>query len=116
MDLPHKFKEQAAQGGTDYNAPPYKIRGSDLDDNFNKVKPRTTLGEGEELPYRLDENTKEGWRLIFPWWPPPSGGESVLISISGKMQWLPTAPTQGNFVLGAEDGAIKWIATEDCNE
>jgi hypothetical protein len=90
VDLKNKFAEQAARkGGTDYTAPPFRIRGKDLDDNFNQVKPATHVGTGEQKAYRVSES-KDGWELIFPWWPPPQGGTWVLASVNGKMTWIPT--------------------------
>ena len=90
MDLKHKFAEQAAQRGTDFTAPPYRIRGKDLDENFNQVKPDTHIGNGEQKAYRVSEDPQRGWELIFPWWPPPRGGSYVLASVNGQMTWIPT--------------------------
>ncbi len=90
MNLPHKFKEQADQRHSDYTAPPYRIRGSDLDANFNMVKPDSHVGSGENKPYRVDEDCERGWKLVFEWWPPPENGTWVLGAINGKMQWIPT--------------------------
>jgi hypothetical protein len=94
VNLPHKFKEQAAQKGSDYTAPPYRIRGSDLDENFNMVKPKSHVGSGPDVPYRVSESD-QGWELVFPWWPPPQ---------------------EGTWVLGVINGTIDWIPTEECEE
>jgi hypothetical protein len=115
MKLPHNFEEQANAGGTDYNAPPYKIRGRDLDENFKRVKPKDTVGD-DSVAYKISEDAEQGWQMIFPWWPPPEKGHSVLISINKKMQWMSPAPTDGTYVVGAVNGEIKWIATEACEE
>lgn len=90
MKLKHSFAEQAAQKTNDYTAPPYRIRGKDLDENFSQVKPATHIGTGETKAYRVSEDPNEGWELIFPWWPPPRGGNYVLGSVNGKMTWIPT--------------------------
>jgi hypothetical protein len=116
MKLPHNFEEQASKKTDDYTAPPYRIRGKDLDENFKMVKPATHSGEGEEKAYRVSEDKEKGWELIFPWWPPPEEGQSVLIVSGKRMQWVRVAPEEGTYVLGAVDGVIDWIATEDCEE
>jgi len=116
MQLKHNFEKQASQKGKDYTAPPYRIRGSDLDENFNMVKPATHSGEADKKAYRVSEDSEKGWELIFPWWPPPEEGESALISVNGEMQWTSAAPEEGTYVLGSVDGVIDWIATEDCEE
>lgn len=90
MNLPHKFKEQAAAKTSDYSAPPFKIRGKDLDENFNMVKPSTHVGEGKKKAYRISEDREKGWEMIFEWWPPPEEGTYVLGSINGTMQWIET--------------------------
>lgn len=120
MDLPHNFEKQASSGGKDYNAPPYKIRGRDLDENFKMVKPQEHQGEGDNKAYRVSFDKDKGWELLFPFWPPPSESQSVLISkvINGvvTMRWVDTVPQEGTFVLGAVDGEIQWIETQDCAE
>ena len=61
MKLKHSFEKQAAQGGTDYTKPPFRIRGKDLDDNFKQLVPKKWEGDGPH-PYRI-EGDENGWYL-----------------------------------------------------
>jgi hypothetical protein len=61
MELPHSFEDQAKSGGEDFTAPPYRIRGSDLDDNFKFLRARKM--DGNSPPYKIDQS-KDGWKLI----------------------------------------------------
>ena len=41
----------------------------------------------------------------------------VLASTGGALSWkedIPEAPASGTYVLGAVEGALTWIATEEC--
>jgi hypothetical protein len=48
----------------------------------------------------------------------PGGGDPLqLTATGGALSWapgIPTPPTSGTHVLGAVDGALAWIATEEC--
>jgi hypothetical protein len=93
MALPdlHNFerlvKNKPAKGSNDY---PVAIKAKHLDENWKM----TTLleGTGEPKLYEV-EYTKEGTRIT---------------------RILPEPPASGTHVLGAIDGTIQWIATEDC--
>lgn len=61
MKIPHSFEEQANQGGEDYSGPPYRIRGKDLDDNFNFCTARKM--DGNNPPYKVDQS-EDGWKII----------------------------------------------------
>jgi hypothetical protein len=93
MALPelHNFerlaKNKPAKGSKDY---PVTIKGKDLDENWKM----TTLLEGEGDPKLYEvEYTKDGTRIT---------------------RILPKPPASGTHVLGAINGTIQWIATEDC--
>jgi len=73
---------------------PYSLKGSDLDKNFTFATEdfdttdfivSTVLGAG--------------------------GHQSRKVTLT---QRLPEPPTTGTHVLGAVDGALQWIATEEC--
>lgn len=72
------------------NAPPRTIRARDLDENFLKV---TLIESDQEPPLYELEYTKDGVRLT---------------------RLLPIPPASGTHVLGAVNGEIQWIGTEDC--
>ena len=95
MALPelHEFerlkKNKPAPGKLDY---PLVIKAIHLDENFKM----TTLLESNAEPKLYDlEYTKDGTRIT---------------------RILPEPPSTGTHVLGAIDGAIQWIATQDCEE
>jgi hypothetical protein len=49
--------------------------------------------------------------------PSPTGDNKVLGCDGSSMSWkddIPTAPTTGTHVLGAVDGTLQWISTEEC--
>jgi hypothetical protein len=61
---------------------------------------------------------RPGRKLKIPAVPP---GESplALTATGGSLSWaaaggIPTPPASGTHVLGAVDGALQWIATEEC--
>jgi hypothetical protein len=81
-------KNKPSKGSNDY---PLAIKATDLDENWK----RTTLIEGEGNPKLYEvEYTKDGTRLT---------------------RILPPTPDSGTHVLGAVDGQVQWIATEDCS-
>jgi hypothetical protein len=71
-------------------APPVSIRARDLDGNFAKC----TLLPDENNPALYEiEYSEDGTRIT---------------------RILPRPPDSGTFVLGAVNGRIQWLATEDC--
>lgn len=93
MALPelHNFerlvKNKPAKGSNDY---PVAIKAKHLDENWKM----TTLLQGAGSPPLYEvEYTKDGTRIT---------------------RILPEPPPSGTHVLGAVDGSIQWIATEDC--
>ena len=89
MNLPVSFSERikahAAPGGTGY---PHRISAGDLDKNFQYAALDADPGYIEET------SGKEGNK--------------------GRRLLLPPIPTDGTHVLGAVNGLLVWIATEDC--
>jgi len=85
MDLPVKFEALARAANTPVSgAYPYSLKGRDLDQNFNAVA--------------IDIDSS---------WVSESGnGQRTLL--------LPAVPTTGTHVLGSVNGALTWIATEEC--
>jgi hypothetical protein len=67
---------------------PYQLKASDLDKNFVFA----TLDVDDSL---VQATTGQGGHL------------------ARKLK-IPTVPGGGTFVLGAVDGALQWIATEEC--
>jgi hypothetical protein len=125
MDL-IKFTSQL--GGKDPTASPFKIPAKDLDSNFAKLRPLPTDGNARQ--YAIEE-TPEGWFLrLFP--DPESAaiaieqiGATAEAPIDGKtygrkdenwsaLNLVPTPPTTGTYVLGAQNGTITWLQTEAC--
>lgn len=85
----HKFSDDL-KGGNDPNSAPHTISASKLDRNFALCSP--IKQDGSAAPYKVDQ-TDDGWKLVFPFFPPPASG---------------------TYVLGVIDGVIQWIATEAC--
>jgi hypothetical protein len=85
MDLPVKFEALARAANTPVSgAYPYSLKGRDLDQNFNAVA--------------IDIDSS--------WVNSEDNGQRTLL--------LPAVPTTGTYVLGAVEGALAWIATEEC--
>lgn len=86
----HKFTDDLRKKpGNGSDAPPRTLKAKDLDDNFKKV---TIIAPQEDPPSYTVEYTREGTRLkIFP-----------------------SIPSTGTHVLGAVNGSLQWIATEEC--
>jgi hypothetical protein len=87
MKLPVLFSEKARQPKAQ-GGYPVQISAHDLDKNF--------------VFAALD--AEEGWIES-------TGGER---GHSGRKLTLPRVPPSGTFVLGARDGVIVWLETEDC--
>jgi hypothetical protein len=114
MTLPVDFEEKArgaksASGG----GYPVQLSAADLMRNFvfaaldvDESLIETTTGQGGH-PAR---------RLAIP--AVPGGGDPLqLTATGGALSWapgIPTPPAGGTHVLGAVDGALTWIATEEC--
>jgi hypothetical protein len=89
ITLPVSFQQLAQSGGNPASGGyPYQIRASDLDKNFVFA----TLDADESL---IETTTGQG------------GHQARKLKI-------PAVPGGGTFVLGAVDGALTWIATEEC--
>jgi len=116
MPLPsymHSFKEDAQKASDDPSQAPNSISGAALDKNYRACL--HTADDGNNQPYKViaDEN---GWKLDFPWWPPPTTGVCLLLGLNGEMVWLGSPPEEGVFVLGSRNGEIQWIETEGCDD
>jgi hypothetical protein len=109
----HSFKEDAQKASDDPSQAPNSISGAALDKNYRACL--HTDDDGNNHPYKViaDEN---GWKLEFPWFPPPTTGDVVMISRDGEMLWLNAPPDEGAFVLGSRDGVIGWLPTEGCDD
>lgn len=116
MTHPVDFEErsrrakQASGGGY-----PVQISAADLMKNFvhaaldaDESLIETTTGQGGH----------EARKLKIP--AVPDGAEPLaLTATSGSLSWaaaggIPTPPASGTHVLGAVDGALQWITTEEC--
>jgi hypothetical protein len=85
MNLPVNFADLAKAANTSASgAYPYSLKGADLDKNFNAV--------AIDIPTSWVSGAANGQRTLL----------------------LPAVPTTGTHVLGAVDGALAWIATEEC--
>lgn len=106
-------KAQATAKGGGY---PVQISARDLDENFIFA----TL----DVPERDDAGNQQPWivtqitgpsgtrqrQIVFNPAPPATGVFSV---DNGTLTWL-QPPASGTHVLGAVDGALAWIPTEEC--
>ena len=84
--LPVDFKS-LAQGTKAKGAPPYVIRADDLMKNYAYAALQADPSWIEQTGVGAHE---------------------------GRMLKLPAVPGSGTYVLGAVDGALSWIATEEC--
>ena len=114
---PIRFSDKAAsttKGGSGY---PIQLSAKDLDANFSwsTMEISSLSPQGTPQPFLVDEITGP-WghaqrRLIFN--PPPPTKDALFAMAGGTLIWL-QAPTTGTHVLGAVNGALQWIATEEC--
>jgi hypothetical protein len=112
MTFPNMFSTLVAQGGNPAaGGYPYQIRAEDLDKNFVMAALDADATLVQEF---VGANGHQGRRLKIP---PIIEGNNVLASEDGEMSWkayFPDPPNEGTYVLGAIDGVIQWIATEEC--
>lgn len=93
---------------------PYQLKGADLDKNFTfatedflseHFSVSTTLGAGGH------QQRKVALKV-----PVEAGTEINQLAVWNGTSWSPfdAHPTSGTHVLGAVDGVLQWIATEEC--
>lgn len=88
-DPPVSFQEKAQSGGDPATGGyPYQLKASDLDKNF-------VFATLDADPSLIETTTGQGGH-------------------AGRKLKIPAAPSSGTHVLGAVDGALTWIATEEC--
>lgn len=116
MTLPVDFESKARQGrqasGGGY---PAQISAADLMRNF-------VHASLDADPSLIEQTTGQGGhparKLKIP--AVPDGADPLALTASGGvLSWaaaggMPTPPATGTHVLGAVDGVLQWIATEEC--
>jgi hypothetical protein len=108
-DPPVSFQQLAQSGGDPATGGyPYQIRASDLDKNFvyatldaDESLLETTTGTGGHTQRKLKLN-------------PGTADYQVLFWKDGRFITLTQPPSSGTHVLGAVNGVLQWIATEEC--
>lgn len=113
-NLPVNFEEKARQAkqasGGGY---PVQLSAADLMRNFVHAALDADESLIEETP---GQGGHQARRLKIP--AVPGGDDPVqLTATGGELSWqsgIPEPPGSGTFVLGAVDGALAWIATEEC--
>jgi hypothetical protein len=114
---PISFSEKASASKSGAGGYPIQISAKDLDANFNfaTLEISDTSPQGGAQPFAVDEFTGPGGhtqrRLIFQ--PAAPSKDAVFAVLGGALTWL-QVPDSGTHVLGAVDGALAWIATEEC--
>jgi hypothetical protein len=113
VDFQSKAQEAKGKTNADY---PYAIKATDLMRNFVFATLDIEDGLFEETTGAQGHKAR---KLKIP--EVPSGDDPVqLTAEGGSLSWsaaasgIPTPPTSGTYVLGAVDGAMQWIATEEC--
>jgi hypothetical protein len=113
MSLPVDFEALAraaknASGG----GYPAQISAADLQKNF-------IFAALDADPSLIDQSTGQGGhqqrKLKIP--AVPTQGKKALTSESGALTWtdaMPTPPSTGTHILGAVNGELQWLATEEC--
>ena len=113
-DPPVSFEQKAKQGGNPAaGGYPYQLSAGDLDKNF-------VFATLDADPSLVEVTTGQGGhqqrRLKIP--ALPTGDSALnLTAQSGGLSWvpgIPELPTSGTHVLGAVNGVLEWIATEEC--
>jgi hypothetical protein len=113
---PVSFSDKAAAAKT-AGGYPVQISARDLDANFvfATLEVSDTSPQGDAQPFTIDEFTGAGGlkqrRLIFK--PAAPSSDGVFAVLGGSLTWMQVPPT-GTHVLGAVNGSLQWIATEEC--
>lgn len=114
---PVSFAEKAGAAKRGAGGYPIQISAKDLDANFTyaTIEISDFSPQGNPQPFTVDEVTGPGGhtqrRLIFK--PAAPSKDAVFAVLGGSLTWL-QVPNSGTHVLGAVDGALAWIATEEC--
>lgn len=107
---PVDFEERAKRGkGSTSSDYPYAIKSTDLMRNFVYATVDIADGLFEEVT-GIGGHTQRRLKI-----PSPPVANAALVVQENRPVWL-AAPANGTFVLGCEDGIVKWIGTEDCGE
>jgi hypothetical protein len=109
---------------------PYQLKASDLDKNFvfatldvddSLIESITGAGGHPQRRFKFPVGTVNNqllrWNAAAVAWEPFGGGDEdgqLLVSKSGGWVRLKPPPLTGTHVLGAVDGVLQWIATEEC--
>jgi len=104
-----KVKEPPKPGG----GYPTQIPAKDLDRNFVYSALDANEGWIEESPGAAGFS---GRKLTLPAIPNDDSAKFYFLAlIDRRPSWLDlTPPSEGTYVLGARDGVIVWLETEDC--
>lgn len=114
---PVSFSQKASATASGAGGYPIQISAKDLDANFvfATLEISDTSPQGTPQPFSVDEMTGPGGhtqrRLVFQ--PAAPSKDAVFAVLGGALVWL-QVPDSGTHVLGAVDGALAWIATEEC--
>ena len=114
---PISFAEKAKASKSGAGGYPIQISAKDLDANFAfaTMEISDTSPQGAPQPFAVDEITGPGGhtqrRLLFQ--PAAPSKDAVFAVLGGSLTWL-QVPDSGTYVLGAVDGALAWVATEEC--
>jgi len=105
----HKFVDDLkSRPSGNSNSPPRSIKARDLDDNFAAI---TVIEvDGGSRSYAVNY-TKDGITLSF--YPDL---EDNPVTPEAVMEKLTDVPKSGTWVLGAKDGAMTWLETQDCDD
>ncbi len=114
---PISFSQKASATKSQAGGYPIQISAKDLDANFcyATIEISEKSPQGSPQPFLVDEITGDGGntqrRLLFN--PPPPSTDAVFSMSGGALLWL-QPPTTGTYVLGAVNGSLQWLATEEC--
>jgi hypothetical protein len=111
VDFEAKAREAKSASGGGY---PVQLSAADLMRNF-------VMAALEVDPSLVEDTTGQGGhaarKLKIPAVPGGGADPLQLTATGGALSWapgIPTPPAGGTHVLGAVDGALQWIATEEC--
>ena len=113
MNLPVDFQQKIKSPPSATGGYPVQLSASDLMKNFVYAALDADVSLIEQT---IGQGGHQGRKLKIP--AVPSGSDpQQLTANGGALSWspcIPAVPTTGTHVLGAVDGALQWIATEEC--
>lgn len=118
MTPPVKFGDKVrAAAPANGNGYPVKLSANDLDKNFYFATPEVPATNASGRANLLSDvtSTAGGFETRSFQVEIPAGSVGDILYFNGR-EWVGlSAPGDGIYVLGSDNGTVQWLATEDCN-